>query len=125
MMTVAARMDCKEMLSSIGCAFERDVLLGPLTWYGVGGVAEAVAHPRDADELSRLVAACRSSEVPLRVLGKGANLLVCEGSIAGVIVRLDQLKEVQIDAASGAVRAGGGADLEQLITATVREGLEG
>src|SRR5688500_2917254 len=124
MMTAAAPV-IDEILHSVGCAFERNVPLGPLTWYGVGGAAEALAHPASPEQIARLVAACAAGDVPVRVLGKGANLLVCEGAIAGVVVHLDQLRHTSIDAATGAVRAGGGADLEKLITATVREGLEG
>ena len=125
MMTSVSPLLADELLRSIGCPVERDVPLGPLTWYGVGGTAQAVAHPQDAQQLSRLVKLCAANDVPLRVLGKGANLLVCEGRVEGVVVRLDGMRDVRIDAGSGQVSAGGGADLEKLITATVREGLAG
>jgi len=124
-MTTTAPAILEEVLGSIGCPFERDVPLGPLTWYGVGGQAEAVAHPRNAQDLSRLVFDCRAHGLRVRVLGKGANLLVCEGVVEGVVVRLDAIKHAQIDPGTGVVSVGGGADLEKLITATVRQGLEG
>ncbi len=107
------------------CEIESQVPLGPLTWYGIGGTAQVLAHPASMRELCELVAHCRSSGLPFRVLGKGANLLVCEGTVRGVVVYLDRMKRVEMDAQSGRVVAEAGSDLEQLITATVRAGLAG
>src|ERR1041385_2279453 len=85
-----------DLLIAVGCPFQRRISLGPLTWYGVGGSAEVLAKPKDADQLTVLVRACHEHDVPLRILGKGANLLVCEGIIPGIVVRLDALKDVDI-----------------------------
>ena len=87
---------------------------------GVGGRAEFVARPRNAEQLSQLARACHEHQIPLRVLGKGANLLVCEGLIAGVTVRLDEMKDVHIDAADGKVIAVAHKEAVSLIEAATK-----
>lgn len=114
-------------LAARGVAFERDVPLGPRTWYGIGGTAGVFASPSDCEQLAEVVKLGVASGAPVRVLGKGANLLVADGTIDGIVVSLDaaHFRRTQIDAGTGQVVAGGGANLEPLITATVREGLGG
>lgn len=104
---------------------QRNIPLGPRTWYGVGGAAEFLAEPRDQTELAELLAACHAADVPVHVLGKGANVLVAEAGVRGVVVQLNAAPFRQIDITAPIVTAGGGADLEKLITTTARAGLGG
>jgi len=116
-----------DLLHAIGVPFETDVPLGPRTWYGIGGIARCLAHPRDAAQLTELVAAAQAHATPLRVLGKGANLLVAADRVDGIVVALDAeaFRRIEVDVPNEQAVAGGGADLERLITATVRAGLGG
>ena len=93
------------------------------TSFGVGGLADRLAHPTTAEDLR----ACFAAEPNLRVLGQGANLLVDDAGVAELVVALDDdvWKQVSIDAKTGQVRAGAGADLPKLIHATIRAGLTG
>jgi len=59
-------------------------------------------------ELERVAAWCRARALPLFVLGGGFNLLVREGGVRGVVVRLAGLRDVRLDA-DGRVRAEAGA----------------
>ncbi|MBI1375546.1 MAG: UDP-N-acetylmuramate dehydrogenase [Phycisphaera sp.] len=106
---------------------ERDVHLGRLTWFGIGGYASLLAKPRNVEQLIRIVRHCREVSVPLYVLGKGANLLVADGTLLGVVVTLDSpaFRHIQIDPDTARVTCGGGADLERVITSTVRQGFGG
>jgi UDP-N-acetylmuramate dehydrogenase len=114
-------------LREIGTPFERNAPIGPRTWYGVGGEAEVLAKPETVEQLARLVAHCKAEGIPLRVLGKGANLLVPEGVVGGVVVVLEGavFRRREVKEGSKRIVAGGGADLEKLITDTVRVGLSG
>jgi len=116
-----------ELLEGLGVAFERDVPLGPLTWYAIGGRASVLAHPRGAGEVAAIVKRCRDARAPIYILGKGANLLVADEGVSGVVMVLDEgeLRDFKVDATRATAVAGGWADLEKLITATVREGLAG
>ena len=93
------------------------------TWFRVGGTADRLAHPADAEEL-RL---CLLEDPSLRVLGDGANLLVADEGVAELVVKLDSpfFKTAEIDASTGFVRAGAGYDLSKLIRETVAAGLVG
>ncbi|MDG2031589.1 MAG: UDP-N-acetylmuramate dehydrogenase [Phycisphaerales bacterium] len=106
-----------------------DFPLGPETWFGVGGRADILICPRSVEALGTLVRRCHENEIPLRVLGSGANLLVADDGVDGVVVRLNQpaFREVSYNA-SGAVeamRAMAGADLARTLNETVRRGLSG
>ena len=104
---------------------EEHAPLAPLTWYRIGGPARYLVRPRDPAELGDV--ARRSAEAGLRVyvLGLGANLLVGDGGVDGVVVRLDADHWRQVRVAGNTVEVGAGADLQKLILRTVRGGLAG
>ncbi len=108
---------------------EPDAALGPRTWFGVGGRADALVRPRSIDALQTLVGRCHRDGIELRVLGEGANLLVEDEGVGGVVVRLDHpaFRERQIEGRGGAdsVRAHAGVELPRLILETSRAGLAG
>jgi UDP-N-acetylmuramate dehydrogenase len=100
-----------------------------MTWYGIGGRADLLIKPRTVDALATLVKRCYRSGTPLRVLGAGANLLVADEGIDGVVVKLDSpaFTEIKYNATGDvhAMRAGGGADLPKVLMDATRRGLEG
>ena len=93
------------------------------TWFGVGGRAEVLARPESVAQLR----ACVERDPELRVLGDGANLLVDDGGVGGLVVslRTEGFRGIEWDMASGRVMAGAGVNLPQLITDCVRRGLGG
>jgi UDP-N-acetylmuramate dehydrogenase len=64
-----------------------DLSLAPLTWFRVGGPAEILFRPADIEDLATFLAAC-PPDVPVTVLGVASNLLIRDGGIRGVVVRL-------------------------------------
>lgn len=113
---------------------DRDIALGPMTAYGVGGTARWLARPASVEELIALVELCRISAVPIYPLGKGANLLVSDDGVDGLVLRLDAAAFQDIDwpsrneriaHGSAIVRAGAGADMHRLVRESVRRGLGG
>ncbi len=100
-----------------------------MTWYGIGGRADLLVRPNTVEALATLVSRCYHSGTPLRVLGGGANLLVADEGIDGIVVRLDTpaLREIgykrrgQIES----MRAMAGADLAKTLMDTTRRGLAG
>jgi len=92
------------------------------TWFGVGGGADAMASPRSLDELR----ACLAVDPALRVLGEGANLLVDDDGVPGLVVRLDAPAFTGVEYLDrGLVRVGAGVHLFKLINQTVGRGLAG
>ncbi len=64
-----------------------DAPLAPLTWFRVGGAAEALFSPADEDDLAGFLARL-PADVPVTVIGLGSNLIVRDGGVEGVVVRL-------------------------------------
>jgi len=61
--------------------------LAPLTWFRVGGPAQALFMPEDESDLVYLMANL-PRDVPVTVIGLGSNLIVRDGGVAGVVIRL-------------------------------------
>ncbi len=81
--------------------------LAPTTWFRVGGPAEVMFRPADAEDLAAFMAA-RPADVPVTVIGVASNLLVRDGGVRGVVVRLGRgFADVAVDGEM--VSAGAGA----------------
>lgn len=105
--------------------YELNVPLGPRTWFGVGGAAAALAHPADVEQLAAVFRICRAASQPVYVLGRGANLLVADGGINGVVVVLDNPYFTRTLMEGYIMTAGAGADLPRLVLDTAKRGLAG
>jgi UDP-N-acetylmuramate dehydrogenase len=93
-----------------------DAPIGPLTWFRVGGPAEVLFRPADATDLAGFLKEL-PSDVPVTVIGVGSNLLVRDGGIPGVTVRLAR-GFAAVVADGDRVTAGTGAlDLNVALTA--------
>jgi len=101
-----------------------DEPLGPMTWFQIGGPASYFIEPRDVDQLRAVVRRCRDNDIPMYVLGDGANLLISDSGVRGAVIRLGgAFREVrEVD---GGVYAGAGADMQKLVLRCVREGRSG
>ena len=66
-----------------------DVDLSRTVWFRAGGRADVVFRPADIDDLAHFLAT-RPTDVPVTVVGLGSNLLVRDGGVEGVVVRLRQ-----------------------------------
>ena len=66
---------------------ERDAPLGAATWFRVGGPADVLVRPADLDDLLLLLRDM-PADVPLTVLGAASNMIIRDGGIAGVVLRL-------------------------------------
>jgi UDP-N-acetylmuramate dehydrogenase len=64
-----------------------DAPLGPQTWFRAGGPAEVLFRPADVEDLATFLSTL-PDDVPVTVLGVASNLLVRDGGIRGVVVRL-------------------------------------
>jgi len=77
-----------ELLPNVRGTYKKDVPMSKYTWFGVGGPAEVMYLPKDEDDLS-LFLKRRPYNLPICVVGGGSNLLVRDGGIAGVVIKLD------------------------------------
>jgi UDP-N-acetylmuramate dehydrogenase len=71
--------------------------LAEFTWFRVGGAAQALFVPVDEADLAFFLSAL-PSEIPVTVIGLGSNLIVRDGGVAGVVIRLGRgFGEVRIE----------------------------
>jgi len=95
-----------------------DAPLAQVTWFRVGGPAEVLFRPADLDDLSTFLAE-KPADVPVTVIGVASNLLVRDGGIKGVVIRLGR-GFVEIASEDETVTAGAGA-LDVNVAITARE----
>jgi UDP-N-acetylmuramate dehydrogenase len=84
-----------------------DAPLAQVTWFRVGGPAEVLFRPSDVEDLSAFLAA-KPVDIPVTVIGVASNLLVRDGGIKGVVVRLGR-GFVEVSTRGEIVEAGAGA----------------
>ncbi len=86
-MALAARPHLIDRLPRPRGRLTADAPLGAQTWFATGGPAEVLFRPADVEDLATFLADL-PSEVPVTVLGVGSNVIVRDGGIRGVVVRL-------------------------------------
>ncbi len=99
------------------------VPLAPLTWFRVGGPAETLLVPADADDLSRTLRAL-PLDVPVMALGAGSNLIVRDGGLPGLVVRPGK-SMAAIERDGDAIVAGGAASDALVARRAADAGLSG
>ena len=97
--------------------------LGHLTWFRVGGPAELLFRPADAADLAGFLAALPAG-IPVTAIGVGSNLLVRDGGLPGVVIRLGG-GFAGIATGVAEVRAGAGALDLNVALAAAEAGIAG
>lgn len=100
-----------------------DAPLAPLIWFKAGGPADRLFEPSDVDDLARFFGGL-GGDVPVLPLGLGSNLIVRDGGVPGVTVRLGK-PFARVSVEGDLVRAGGGAPGIAVASAARDAGLAG
>jgi UDP-N-acetylmuramate dehydrogenase len=87
--------------------------LAPLTWFRVGGPAQALFTPADADDLGYFLAHL-PGDVAVHAIGVGSNLIVRDGGLQGVVIRLSP-RGFGEAAANGDIVTAGAAALDKRV----------
>ena len=93
--------------------------LADLTWFRVGGPAQVLFTPADEDDLAHLLQHL-PPDVPVTVVGLGSNLIVRDGGVSGVVVRLGKPLATVERLDETTIRCGGGAS-GILVSSTARD----
>ena len=107
MAAVAQRPNLMASLPPVRGRLSEHASLAKVTWFGVGGAAEVLFKPADAEDLAAFLQA-KPADIPLTVIGVGSNLLVRDGGVPGVVVRLGR-EFAKIDVVNADVICGAGA----------------
>lgn len=103
------------------CAFGAPA--ASFTTYRAGGPAEVLVKPADAAELTWLAGWCRRNGAPLRVLGRGSNVLVSDRGLPGVTALTERLCATEV--AGGTIEAQAGALWDDVARLSAEAGLAG
>jgi UDP-N-acetylmuramate dehydrogenase len=76
-----------ERLPRVKGPYTANAAIKDLTWFRAGGPADVLFIPGDADDLATFLKGC-PADVPVMVIGVGSNLLVRDGGVEGVVIRL-------------------------------------
>ncbi|MEQ1618299.1 MAG: UDP-N-acetylmuramate dehydrogenase [Terricaulis sp.] len=99
--------------------------LAPFTWFRVGGPADALFLPADRDDLMEFLRRA-PTELPVTVLGVGSNVIVRDGGVGGVVIRLAGRAFAAIEPLERArIRAGAGALDAMIAKGAAKAGIAG
>ena len=101
-----------------------DAPMEQFTSMKVGGPADSLLFPKDADELKKVIRFARRKKIPFLILGKGTNLVVRDKGVRGWVINLTQgMKKIKIDGEM--IEAEAGLSLQQLVQFSIQKGLTG
>jgi UDP-N-acetylmuramate dehydrogenase len=102
-----------------------DAPIAEATWFRVGGPAEALLSPADEDDLAYLLSAL-PREIPITTIGLGSNLIVRDGGLPGLVIRLGGRAFGSVEILEGFRVAVGAATPDQYVAkAAAIAGLDG
>lgn len=124
-------MTIKQLLNRLagtplGARVKLGVPMSAYTSFRVGGPADALVEAESPDDIALLVQAAVASGMPYTVIGLGTNLLVLDGGIRGLVIRVGPgLSDTVWDCSPHTAVAGAGVPLAGLSRAAAQRGLTG
>ena len=119
----------KELRTVVKGKILYQVPLSRYTSLRVGGSADIMLYPANLTELQTVMCFCRTENVPYFVLGRGSNLVVRDGGIRGIVIKLSRsFKKIKIVKECGnriSLLVEAGVSLRRLFTYAVSRGLSG
>ncbi|MEM1364492.1 MAG: UDP-N-acetylmuramate dehydrogenase [Pseudomonadota bacterium] len=112
-------------MSAVRGRLSVDADLSKVTWFRVGGPADILFQPADADDLSVFLRTI-PEDVPVKVIGVGSNLLVRGGGLRGVVIRLSAKGFGSVEnIGDNRLKAGAAATDKRVAAAALAAGLGG
>ena len=91
--------------------------------FRVGGPADILLIPESKEQVIKTIEICRENNIPFYVIGNGSNLLVKDGGIKGVVIKLKELKNIEVK--DNIIEAECGAMLKDVSNAALKNSLTG
>lgn len=112
-----------DRLPEVRGSYSADASLSNVTWFRVGGKAEVVFRPVDVEDLCAFIKG-KPTDVPVTVLGVGSNVLIRDGGLPGVTIRLTR-KMARVTVDGDLIHAGAGILDANVALAAADAGLSG
>lgn len=127
-MSLLGKRERDELAQHFGDRVRFDEPLAPVTSWKIGGPADALISAESTDDIALVLRLCVRRGLPWFVLGSGSNLLVGDGGIRGIVLRLGgdyASLSVQTEENEVVVRAGASASLSLLTAQAASQGARG
>ena len=112
--------------SQLGNRVAPNAVLARHTSFRIGGPAEVLVTPETVEDLALALRAAAEARVRVTLVGGGSNVLIGDGGIGGVVVKLGRgFARIDWSASSGEVRAGAAVQMGKLSRQSVARGLAG
>lgn len=102
---------------------EKNVFLSKYTTYKVGGLASCIIYPKNIDKLVQLIKIIKRYNVKYKVLGNGSNVLFSDKKFEGVIIKLNNLDNIEVNGTK--IVVGAGYSLIKLSNVALKNSLTG
>ena len=119
-------MTWRDTLPAVRGKLLRDQPLAPFTWFRVGGAAEVLFLPADEEDFGEFLKTLDPS-VPVQILGVGSKVIIRDGGVEGVVVRLAgrPFAEIVVDQEKSSLTVGAGALDSMVAKASAKAGIAG
>jgi len=112
----------KALLPKVSGKYTQNADLSKLNWFGVGGKADVLFEPERLDDLSYFLKN-KPENMPVTILGAGSNVLIRDGGIRGVVIKLRQIDDIQL--MKDSVEVGCGCLNSKLFSFCQKNGISG
>lgn len=102
---------------------EKNIPIKKITTYKAGGIASLIVTPKNKDKLLELLKLLNDKNIKYKILGNGSNLLFSDKVYDGVLIKLSELNECEID--DTVIKVGAGYSLIALSIKASKLGLTG
>lgn len=102
-----------DILPQVKGKYLSDIALSKYTWFGVGGPAEILYLPEDAEDLAKFLRE-KPKNVPLSLIGGGSNILIRDGGVPGVVIKLENRNFKKVSVENNLITCGAGLNNQEL-----------
>jgi UDP-N-acetylmuramate dehydrogenase len=97
------------------CEYKLDFITAPLTTFKIGGPADIIAWPKNAQELIETIQWAQSTKTPITFLGGGSNVLISDYGIRGLLIVTANMNIINRENNNLLVECGAGCDVQKLV----------
>lgn len=118
------KSDILDLLPEVNGKYLTNISLSRHTWFGVGGPAEVLYLPEDSKDLGHFLK-LKPYNLPISIIGGGSNLLVRDGGVPGVVLKLDSPHFKKITVNDESITCGAGVRNIELRKVMLENGIGG
>ena len=113
----------KDFLCKYSFSFVENESLKKHTTMKVGGNADFIVYPKNAEEVSMLISFLNKENIRYYILGNGSNVMFSDGGFKGVIIKSEKLNDIKID--GNKIYFGAGVSMTKAAKTAVENSLSG